>query len=106
MPTMDDVPCEVMDAIFVKWTKAYNEGWTPDLWTGCDLCEWMRNREFACHECPLGPNFWCVNSRNDSRLNEYYYHDGGDDRRHVWRDTVRKFLEFIKPYCSEEIKCK
>ena len=106
---MKDVPHEVWDEVYAKWQRALHIGWRHSLWTGCSVCAWMarelgvsRMRDVDCEACPLYEGEWCRSLPEDSKIHAEY--EGlrllGDDDD--WSERVRKFLEFIKPYCSKD----
>jgi hypothetical protein len=97
---LSDVPKDVMDKVYVKWSNALevatvDNWWACRLWEGCALCDWLRS---GCISCPLVADRWCQRIDRVSRLH-IVYHDNIDD----WRADIIKFLEYVKPYCSDDI---
>ena len=98
---MEEVPVEIWDKTYGKWTQALIDGWDSDvLWNGCSLCSWCNGQgDTGCQRCPLRKGNWCVNTGDYSRLHEYYY-------RHVdkmWEDGVKEFLAYLEPYCTMKL---
>lgn len=110
---MEDVPHEVWDEVYAKWSRLLDVGWTPHAWTGCSLCVWMANetgvgimRDVDCEMCPIYEDEWCRSLPEDSKINPEYdlseYDPGGMCDIEHWEDRVKAFMEFIKPYCSKD----
>lgn len=97
---MEEVPAWIWDYVYTKWSNALITGWEPDTWKRCALCNWINYEELDCMVCPLNP-CWCRGELGASRLHITY---SGDEK--VWKDTVRKFLNHIRPLCSDDIKIR
>jgi len=94
MISMMDVPGEVWDRVYEKWTLALWNGWDDQLWNSCKLCQWILSEDLTCRQCPLVENGWCDEGS--------WYHSrlccSDIDDVFEWREDVIDFLEFIRPY--------
>jgi len=106
---IEDVPHEVCDEIYAKWSRLLDVGWTPSAWTGCSLCAWMANelgvsrmRDVDCELCPIYEDEWCRSLSEDSKIHMDYADCMQGSSGDGWRGRVEKFLMFIKPYCSKD----
>lgn len=93
---MGDIPGDVWDSVYKKWDNALIHGWSSSLWFRCSLCRWLWQSRLYCDDCPLVADGWCDSSIN-SRLHRCHY--GSDED---WEYEVKRFMEFIKPYCLEK----
>ena len=93
---LDSVPVDVWRAVYKKWENALINGWSPDLWNRCSLCEWMWQFGRYCYGCPLIADNWCNGSVN-SRLHAYYYESDEE-----WRAGINDFLDLIESNCEYE----
>lgn len=107
---LSDVPKDIMDRVYNKWYTALGiitaDNWSDcGLWHGCALCYWIKEQnirvkpwEDCTSVCPLGADWWCRLYGDESRIN-IAFHNNIDD----WRVDVNKFLDVIRPYCSDDI---
>jgi len=96
---LSDIPLEVLESVYQKWSKAIEHGWGDRLWTQCALCIYCNEHQRqhhkfnGCNICPLPPTFFCKN--NDvSEL-----HINAHNSEEEWKQAVEEFLKFL----SQEI---
>lgn len=96
--SMLDVPLEIRNSVYDKWSEAYLDGWDYDkLWNGCELCQWIALAGCGCNQCPLTYGSWCNNFGAGSRLSIDFRNLNRDED--AWRSEIRDFLMYLKPYC-------
>ena len=93
MIDIEEVPNDVMKSVYGKWREAYVEGWENKLWGLCAMCHWVS----GCDVCPLRKGNWCTSNALGSRIHIRFNGSSGED---AWKDRIKDFLIFLKPYCK------
>ena len=94
-----DVPRDVLDSVWVKWSRALETGWRPGLWSTCKLCDWSH----GCGGCPINPG-WCNKGEHDTSKLSCHYSDDEDIR--PWEERVEEFVSIVREALDNDNKKK
>jgi len=92
--SLSDIPLEILESVYQKWSKAIEGGWKNRLWKRCALCDYcnkyVEERYGGCVVCPLPPTFFCCGDSKRSVL-----HIDAHNSEEEWKQTVDALLKFL-----------